>query len=107
MAGQGEMFQELEEKRREDGFFPKLHKAGQPNGLFFSQSKNYVIKTLADLFMNFFSYIQPPFPRRSVLVGSLFIAVNLHLVYKVLYNNFIFNLNISKPDIEDILPYTP
>jgi hypothetical protein len=31
MAGQGEMFQELEEKRREDGFFPKLHKAGQPN----------------------------------------------------------------------------
>jgi hypothetical protein len=48
MAGQGEMFQELEEKRREDGFFPKLHKAGQPNSLLFSQSttglkKNFVI----------------------------------------------------------------
>jgi hypothetical protein len=39
MAGQGEMFQELEEKRREDGFFPKLHKAGQPNSLYFCQSK--------------------------------------------------------------------
>ncbi len=49
MAGQGEMFQELEEKRREDGFFPKLHKAGQPNSLFFSQfkgpKKNFVIET--------------------------------------------------------------
>ncbi len=45
MAGQGEMFQELEEKRREDGFFPKLHKAGQSNSLFFSQSKNFVMET--------------------------------------------------------------
>jgi hypothetical protein len=52
MAGQGEMFQELEEKRREDGFFPKLHKAGQPYSLFFTQSKNYVIKT--DMSGNFF-----------------------------------------------------
>jgi hypothetical protein len=53
MAGQGEMFQELEEKRREDGFFPKLHKAGQRNSLFFTQSKNYVIKTYMS--GNFFS----------------------------------------------------
>ena len=27
MAGYGEMFQELEDKRRDEGFFPKLHKA--------------------------------------------------------------------------------
>jgi hypothetical protein len=82
MAGQGEMFQELEEKRREDGFFPKLHKAGQPNNLFFSPFKNYVINS--GFVHECFSYIQPPFPRRSVLVGSLFIAVNLQFVYKVL-----------------------
>jgi hypothetical protein len=91
MAGQGEMFQELEEKRREDGFFPKLHKAGQPINLFFSQSKNFVMKTemidyfFVDLFMNF-DPIQPQFPRGSVPVRSVFIAVNLnlHFVYKIL-----------------------
>ena len=27
MAGRGEMFQEYEEKRAMEGFFPKLHKA--------------------------------------------------------------------------------
>jgi hypothetical protein len=31
MAGYGEMFQELEEKRREEGFFPKLHKESTLN----------------------------------------------------------------------------
>jgi hypothetical protein len=88
MAGQGEMFQELEEKRREDGFFPKLHKDGQPNGL--SQSKNYVIKTeitdyfFADFFMNF-DPIQPQFPLGSV---PILISVHLHFVY--FYNAFFY-----------------
>ena len=27
MAGRGEMFQEFDEKRRVEGFFPKLHKS--------------------------------------------------------------------------------
>ena len=27
MAGRGEMFQEVEEKRRVEGFFPKIHKS--------------------------------------------------------------------------------
>ena len=54
MAGYGEMFQELEDKRRDEGFFPKLHKASPTSRHeLYSVSDNVDVRTFFHISIRF------------------------------------------------------